>query len=60
MSKDAWELFCLITSAYYGRMMYSRQEDGIIYSLYSYRYMTMDDALDEFLSLLSWEGEEDE
>lgn len=56
--RKAWELFDLITSAYYGKMMYSRQENGIIYSRYSCKYMTMDDALNEFLSLLSWGGEE--
>lgn len=58
MSRDAWELFCLITSAYYGKMMYAQQDHGLVYSRYSGKYMTMDDAVREFVRMISWEGEE--
>lgn len=55
-----WELFDLITSAYYGKMMYAQQDHGLVYSRYSGKYMTMDDAVREFVRMLSWEGEADE
>ena len=57
-SGDVWELFDLITSAYYGKMMYAKEDYGFVYSRYSGKNLTMDDAVSEFVRLLSWEGEE--
>ena len=56
MGDEAWELFDLITSAYWGKQMYFVQTDGIIYSRQSGRYMSVDDAVSEFVSMLSWDG----
>lgn len=47
-----WDMFDLITSAYYGKMMYSKQDNGIVYSRYSCKYMSMDEAIMEFLALI--------
>ena len=47
-----WDMFELITSAYYGKMMYSMQGNGIVYSRYSRKYMQFHEAIKEFLSLI--------
>ena len=53
-----WEMFDLITSTYYGKGMYFRQRDNIVYSRYSCGYMTVDDAITEFLKLIGDDGDE--
>ncbi len=50
-----WEMFDLITSVYYGKMMYFKQDNGIIYSRYSCKYMRTDEAINEFLALIGGE-----
>ena len=47
-----WELFTLITSAYYGKEYYFIQDDGLVYSRASCKYMKKDDAVREFLGII--------
>lgn len=47
-----WELFTLITSAYYGKQYYFLQDDGLVYSRASCKYMKKDDAVIEFLGII--------
>jgi len=53
IKKDGeWEMFDLISSAYYGKGMYFKQDDGTVYSRYSCKYMSVDEAIREFVSLI--------
>lgn len=54
MGKEAWELFSLITSTYYGKEYYSRDRHGMVYSRASHEYMTPDEAVSEFLDAIGW------
>ena len=49
---DAWNMFELITSVYYGKQYYFLQDDGLVYSRKSHKYMTEDAAIDEFLDAI--------
>lgn len=50
-----WDMFDLITSTYYGKGMYFKQDNGTVYSRYSCEYMSMDGAIREFLALMEKE-----
>jgi len=52
-----WNMFDLITSAYYGKMMYSKQDNGIVYSRYSCKCMSVDEAIREFLAVIGEDRE---
>lgn len=47
-----WDMFDLISSAYYGKGMYFKEDDGKVYSRYSHEYMSVDEAIREFISLI--------
>ena len=47
-----WEMFNLISSAYYGKGMYFKQDNGTVYSRYTGKYMSVDEAIREFVSLI--------
>ena len=49
MTKDAYEMFELISGVYFGKQYYFEQNNGTVYSRLSNSYMTKDDALNEFL-----------
>lgn len=49
---EAWELFDLITSVYYGKKYYFREKHGLVYSRASHEYMSYDEALSEFLDAI--------
>lgn len=51
-----WDMFDLISSAYYGKGMYFKQDNGIVYSRHSGGYMTVDEAIREFISLIDEEN----
>lgn len=53
-----WEMFDLISSAYYGKQMYFKEDNGIVYSRYSHNYMSVDKAIREFISLIDGTEEE--
>ncbi len=50
---STWELFDLITSAYHGKQYYFPQYNGLVYSRASHEYMSVDDAIGEFLKEIS-------
>ena len=47
-----WEMFDLISSAYYGKRMYFEQDAGTVYSRYSHKCISVDEAIREFISLI--------
>ena len=49
MTKDAYEMFELISGVYFGKQYYFEDNNDIVYSRLSHSYMTKDDALNEFL-----------
>lgn len=51
-NEGEWEMFDLISSVYYGKRMYFKQDDGIVYSRYSHKYISVDEAIREFISLI--------
>lgn len=48
--KGEWDMFELITSAWYGKQCYFLEDNGMVYSRLSARCMSEHDALMEFLS----------
>ena len=44
-----WEMFELITSAWYGKQYYFKEENGMAYSRKSHKNMTVHDAILEFI-----------
>ena len=51
-SDGEWELFELITAAYYGKQYYSLQENGLVYSRLRGISVTKDEAISEFLGAI--------
>ena len=49
MTKDAYEMFELISGVYFGKQYYFKDNNDMVYSRFSNSYMTKDDALNEFL-----------
>ena len=47
--KGEWDMFSLITSVWHGKEYYFLQDDGRVYSRESGKYLTKDEAYDEFL-----------
>lgn len=47
-----WDMFELITSTWYGKQYYFMQDDEIVYSRASGKCMSVDKAIDEFLSAI--------
>ena len=52
-----WDLFDLISSAWFGKRCYFRQDDGDVYSRSSGEYMSFDQAIDELAHELTCERE---
>ena len=48
-----WELFALLSSAWYGKDCYFKQDDGTVYSRASCQYLSFDQAADEFATALT-------
>lgn len=53
LEEREWELFNLLSSAWFTKGCYFKQEDGKVYSRVSGEYMTFDQAIDEFASELT-------
>lgn len=51
-NKGQWDMFELITNAYFGKQYYFLQDDGTIYSRYSGTYITKEEAVKQFLDEL--------
>lgn len=48
-----WDMFELITSAYFGKQYYFQEEDGTtVYSRQSHKHLTRDEAIQEFLDII--------
>lgn len=48
-----WELFDLLSSAWYGKACYFKQDDGTVYSRISGQYLSFEQVIDEFTSALA-------
>lgn len=52
-----WDLFDLVSSAWFGKQCYFRQDDGTVYSRVSGEYMSFDQAVDELAHELTSDRE---
>lgn len=50
--KGRWEVLLIASSAEYGKQCYFLQDDGVIYSRYSGKNLTLDEAVVEFAGRL--------
>ena len=50
--RGRWDMFNLISSVWYGKQCYFMQDNGIVYSRYSGKYMSEEDAYSEFTSMI--------
>lgn len=48
-----WDCFAWITSAFFGKRIYSRLSNGLVHSLYSNSTMTKEEAYLEFADYLN-------
>lgn len=53
--KGEWDTFELITSAWYGKQMYFKEANGMVYSRLSRKTMYQSDAVSEFLDMIGGE-----
>lgn len=51
-----WDMFELITSVWYGKQCYFVEENGVVYSRVSCKYMSVDEAIKEFLGRIGDNG----
>jgi len=54
--RGQWDMFNLISSAFWGKQYYFIQDNGIVYSRESGKYMTADDAYNEFMNHIGDDG----
>lgn len=54
--RGQWEMFTLLSSAFWGKQYYFMQDNGIVYSRDSGKYMTFSDAVNEFLDRIGDDG----
>lgn len=52
-----WNMFQLITSTYYGKQYYFLENSNIVYSRASHQYLTIQDAINEFLKQIGDDGD---
>lgn len=52
-----WAMFDLITGVWYGKQYYFREDNGIVYSRLSNKYLTVDQAYTEFLGQIGDNGD---
>lgn len=50
---DAFDVLDRISSAYYGKQMYFKQDNGTIYDRYGCDYITFDEAVNRFARMVS-------
>lgn len=53
--KGVWDMFELITSAYYGKQYYFLEPSGVVYSRESGKYINRGEAYTEFFRVIGWE-----
>lgn len=54
--RGEWEMFVMLSSAWHGKQYYFMQDNGIVYSRESGKYMTFDDAVAEFANRIGDDG----
>ena len=54
--RGEYDLLLLLSSAWYGKQYYFAESNGIIYSRDSGKYMTLDEAISEFLEKIGDDG----
>jgi hypothetical protein len=54
-----WDLFSLLSSVWHGKQYYFKQDDGTVYSRQSCKYLTFDQAVDEFANAITVAGDMD-
>ena len=52
--RGQWDMFLLVTSIYFGKQYYFKQNNGIVYSRESCNYMTVDEAYKEFFDIIGY------
>ena len=52
LERREWELFERLSSAWFGKQCYFKQDDGTVYSRQSCKYLTFDQAIEEFEEML--------
>lgn len=58
LEEREWELFDLLSSAWFTKACYFKQKDGTVYSRVSGEYMTFDQAIDEFARELTYDSQD--
>ena len=51
-----WDMFELITSAWYGKQCYFKENNNIVYSRISHQLMSVNDAINEFIKEITCYG----
>ena len=51
-----WDMFVTLSSAWYGKQYYFLQENGWVYSRKSSQYMTVEQAYQEFATVIGDDG----
>lgn len=57
LEDEKWNVFDLLSSAWFGKRCYFKQDDGTVYSRASGEYLSFDQALDEFAGELTFDRE---
>ena len=57
LEDEKWNVFDLLSSAWFGKQCYFKQDDGTVYSRASGEYLSFDQALDEFAGELTFDRE---
>lgn len=53
--RGRFDMLVTISSVEYGKQCYFLQDDGSVYSRRSCKYMTLEDAVEEFLDAQGWD-----
>ena len=54
--RGEWAMFELVSSIWHGKQYYFRQDNDIVYSRESCRYLTVDEAYAEFFKAIGDDG----
>lgn len=59
LEEREWNVFDLLSSVWFGKQYYSKQDDGTVYSRKSCEYLAFDQAIDEFANAITVAGDMD-
>lgn len=54
--EELWSVFETISSAHYGKQLYSEEYDGSVYCRDTAEYMSFDEAVSDFCDRIGWGG----